>query len=419
MVVFNCNACGEALKKNQVEKHTLRCRSCEALSCVDCGKDFWGNDYQTHIKCITEDEKYCGKGYVPKVNKGEVKQEQWIEKVQNAIERSVSNPKLKGVLERLKDYPNIPRKKQKFENFLKNSLRVNSYPLITQVWDTLMAAAAQENGVQNGHKPADKAVNESVSHKLQTNDVQENGDTKGKKDKKKTDKKDKCKDENIGTTEMIREGKKRKLSEREETVEETTVAEVQDSSATQLHEVPSVGKHKLSKRERKEERSKKANKKEKKDKTESSNDNVERKGKKRKLSESEDPAQEETEVIATEKKKKKRRKSESKEEDDASFEQNNDDECKTPRDDEISVENDEDTTVTKKKKVKFNWEATILTVLKSKGEISLKKLQKKVICEFAAQDAANYAECNLTAKFNKKVNKMAKVKVFKDRVKLK
>ena len=28
---------------------------------------------------MTEEEKYCGKGYVPKVNKGEAKQEQWIE----------------------------------------------------------------------------------------------------------------------------------------------------------------------------------------------------------------------------------------------------------------------------------------------------------------------------------------------------
>ena len=28
---------------------------------------------------MTEEEKYCGQGYVPKVNKGEAKQEQWIE----------------------------------------------------------------------------------------------------------------------------------------------------------------------------------------------------------------------------------------------------------------------------------------------------------------------------------------------------
>lgn len=30
------------MKKNQVEKHyTTKCRNCEFLSCVDCGKEFW------------------------------------------------------------------------------------------------------------------------------------------------------------------------------------------------------------------------------------------------------------------------------------------------------------------------------------------------------------------------------------------
>ena len=39
MVFFTCNACGEALKKNQVEKHYLhKCRRCEVLTCVDCHK---------------------------------------------------------------------------------------------------------------------------------------------------------------------------------------------------------------------------------------------------------------------------------------------------------------------------------------------------------------------------------------------
>lgn len=40
---------------------------------------FRGDDYMNHVKCMTEEEKYCGKAYVPKVNKGEAKQEEWIE----------------------------------------------------------------------------------------------------------------------------------------------------------------------------------------------------------------------------------------------------------------------------------------------------------------------------------------------------
>lgn len=41
MVFFTCNACGESVKKIQVEKHVALCRNCECLSCIDCGQDFW------------------------------------------------------------------------------------------------------------------------------------------------------------------------------------------------------------------------------------------------------------------------------------------------------------------------------------------------------------------------------------------
>ena len=41
MVVFHCGNCGEALKKNQVDKHIgSTCRRAQTLSCIDCGKDF-------------------------------------------------------------------------------------------------------------------------------------------------------------------------------------------------------------------------------------------------------------------------------------------------------------------------------------------------------------------------------------------
>lgn len=38
-----------------------------------------GNDYKNHNKCISEDQKYGGKGFEAKANKGDVKQQQWIE----------------------------------------------------------------------------------------------------------------------------------------------------------------------------------------------------------------------------------------------------------------------------------------------------------------------------------------------------
>jgi len=40
-----------------------------------------GNEYESHTKCISEEEKYSGKNYKPKpnANKGEIKQELWTQ----------------------------------------------------------------------------------------------------------------------------------------------------------------------------------------------------------------------------------------------------------------------------------------------------------------------------------------------------
>ena len=40
-----------------------------------------GNDYEQHTKCISEEQKYSGKNYVPKANanKNEIKQELWFQ----------------------------------------------------------------------------------------------------------------------------------------------------------------------------------------------------------------------------------------------------------------------------------------------------------------------------------------------------
>ncbi len=100
MVVFCCNACGESVKKNKVQQHyEQKCRNCHVLSCMDCGKDFAGDEYQAHTRlsliiyfvvsshsrplhsCVSEAEKYQGNLFQPKdkANKGDVKQQQWLE----------------------------------------------------------------------------------------------------------------------------------------------------------------------------------------------------------------------------------------------------------------------------------------------------------------------------------------------------
>ena len=85
MVFFTCNACGSSLKKSQVEKHyQSECSRCEVLSCMDCGQDFYGDDYAKHTKCVSEAEKYQGSLFkegakAGGAGKGEQKQQEWLQ----------------------------------------------------------------------------------------------------------------------------------------------------------------------------------------------------------------------------------------------------------------------------------------------------------------------------------------------------
>lgn len=102
-----------------------------------------GDDYKNHVKCISEDQKYGGKGYEAKANKGDIKQQQWIQvqrndsphscvfvfkssfvanlmmplpqKVHDAMNKPGVSAKLKDVLQQVSSYDNVPRKRAKFQ----------------------------------------------------------------------------------------------------------------------------------------------------------------------------------------------------------------------------------------------------------------------------------------------------------------
>ncbi|KAM9860360.1 cell growth-regulating nucleolar protein [Aulostomus maculatus] len=181
MVFFTCNACGESLKKAQVDKHVTMCRGCRVLSCIDCGKDFWGDDYKNHIKCISEDQKYGGKGFAAKANKGDVKQQQWIQRVHAAMDKPGVSAKLKEVLKQVSAYDNVPRKKAKFENWMRNSLKISNPSLHGEVWDILNTTA--DNPPDATQKP--REVQETAAEvKVDTNGIaKQNGNADIKKKK--------------------------------------------------------------------------------------------------------------------------------------------------------------------------------------------------------------------------------------------
>uniref|UniRef100_A0A8C6YWR8 Cell growth-regulating nucleolar protein n=1 Tax=Nothoprocta perdicaria TaxID=30464 RepID=A0A8C6YWR8_NOTPE len=184
MVVFTCNACGESVKKAQVEKHVHICRSCQCLSCMDCGKDFWGDDYKDHVKCISEDQKYGGKDFEAKANKGDAKQQEWIQKIHEIMKKPNISPKVRNILEQMRVFDNIPRKKVKFQNWMKNSLRITDSNLQDQVWDIFSEATRNVSEVRGATSCKKNAVKNSAESEKKTNG-EENGITDDKIERKK------------------------------------------------------------------------------------------------------------------------------------------------------------------------------------------------------------------------------------------
>ncbi len=108
------------------------------MACIDCGVSFPGDEYSSHNQCMTESEKYekgfgrgGGKGKHSETNGSDKSRkklsaaEAWARLVEDA---AIGAPVgLQGTLGRLKDSRNaVPRQKNKFINFVKNSLNIRS-----------------------------------------------------------------------------------------------------------------------------------------------------------------------------------------------------------------------------------------------------------------------------------------------------
>ncbi|KYN04290.1 PREDICTED: cell growth-regulating nucleolar protein [Cyphomyrmex costatus] len=168
MVVFTCNHCGDSLRKPKVAIHYQQiCRNAPFVTCVDCLKDFRGDEYVAHTKCITEAERYGAKHYVPKpgANKGERKQQEWINIVNDLLHGTMelSNAE-RNFLNTLSKYENIPRKKAKFLNFVRNAIgnRVNA-TVVESTWSKMENAHKQSQQVVTKAPKKDPIQNQEQS----------------------------------------------------------------------------------------------------------------------------------------------------------------------------------------------------------------------------------------------------------------
>ncbi|NXF03908.1 LYAR protein, partial [Smithornis capensis] len=388
MVVFTCNACGEAVKKAQVEKHVNICRNCQCLSCMDCGKDFWGDDYKEHVKCVSEDQKYGGKGFEAKTNKGDAKQQEWIQKIHEVMKKPNISLKVRNILEQMRAFDNIPRKKVKFQNWIKNSLRITDSSLQDQVWDVFSEAT---RNISN-EKEQDKSLQKEECHSAETGEkpvAEENGITddkverkKNKKERKEERQKNKKKEKKDLKLENQSEVKKSKKSKKGKESMENEFEINGNSHQSELQEETNVKKRKHKHVEGIHHTTYILN---------------------RNFVMPEllvliffvyvypTPSLEEPHIQM------KRMKTENISED-------------------METENTNDN-----EESKFNWKGTIKAVLKQApdNEISIKKLRKKVIAQYYAVAGEHHkSEEEILAIFKKKVNNNPKFKVLKDKVKL-
>lgn len=126
------------------------------LTCVDCNKDFWGDAYKEHIKCVTEAERYGGKNFKAQVFKGEVKQQEWIELLSKIIETQGMAPRVREVFERMQNFNNVPRKEKPFKNFLQSSMGVRNPSLAQDVWQTIQKAQQTLQKPKPANKQSEK-----------------------------------------------------------------------------------------------------------------------------------------------------------------------------------------------------------------------------------------------------------------------
>ncbi|XP_052744959.1 cell growth-regulating nucleolar protein [Bicyclus anynana] len=163
MVVFTCGHCGESVQKPKVEKHYLtKCRNKNPnVSCMDCFKDFLGKDYEAHTKCITEEERYSGKGFTPKEKKGEKKQNVWVDMIQSVLdEQKNASSNVIRIIETISKHNNTPRKKPKFVNFVKNVCgNKTNMKDIDQAWEIISVKLTELSNLnQNANKKKDDKI---------------------------------------------------------------------------------------------------------------------------------------------------------------------------------------------------------------------------------------------------------------------
>ncbi|XP_077992703.1 uncharacterized protein LOC144446750 isoform X2 [Glandiceps talaboti] len=336
-----------------------------------------------------------------------------MQQVRQASESANLTPRLKNLLQQISDYSNVPRKKVKFQNFLRNSLRVMDDKTCEQLWEIFSATKNKQNQEQSVTSQSDRSSDKSKEETNQESSEQGVNETaiqpeankkeatdKKKKHKKGADKDDASEAHKDGETIHLEKKKKKK-----ETIIDKNVSEngfVNKKGKERTHKTPgddnnttnspsdptSNGLSTCNSHKKK----KKKSKKNKEDKVvDAERDDESMKSRKRKREEEE----------GNHKVKRQHKSSEDIQED--------------------IVADERDTTSGELKNI-FNWKASIKLALKSapEKELSIKKLRKKVFRDFRSHGGIPRLENeeDMTVAFDHNIHGSKKFVVFKKKVRL-
>lgn len=448
MVFFTCSHCGESLKKSKVEKHyqTFCSRKPVAVTCVDCCKDFSAETYPAHTKCVSEEEKYSAKGFVPRpsAQKGEYKQKKWQDIVQSLHKNqsSLSHDE-QIIINAISKRENVPRKKSKFQNFLRSFLKSHyNIQAADSVFDMLEALSKEElKKEQNNQQEAKNPDATDDKNEIKENDDSPSQETQAeeklsKKERKERRKKAKyeaqlkeIEDNQVTQAEFGDENEdevtKKKTSKQGFTAVSTENKTAEQERSRKKHKADVNGTQNGMSEDTEIKEGGRSKKKHKKEETVTKNgiseDSELAEGKKSKKKQMKDTGVTEigdTEVSESGISKKKRKKGQDGAEDMCRQEEPTKKKLKGNDTEEIA---EEEAPHTAAQKTKFNWQQVIIKVLESKEgkEMPLKRLQKKVLAECEATGGGSATDVKMIAKFNQKVHKTPGVVVHKEVAKLK
>ncbi|KAI6203866.1 hypothetical protein M3Y94_00606500 [Aphelenchoides besseyi] len=153
MTFFTCSNCGLSMKRKKVANHQVGCPN-GAFQCFDCSRIFTNGSYFRHVCPVFRQKRqqlYAAPATANSEQLGPLEtqiatalsQEQWHSVVQFLVDKWDRSSEHWQVMCNVRTHNNVPRRRQAFVNFLRNSCHLHWSELATEIWDKLVVDYAK------------------------------------------------------------------------------------------------------------------------------------------------------------------------------------------------------------------------------------------------------------------------------------